>query len=154
MSLFEQCARLLLFGFGQRRRGSRGLHAPARQRAPQPRGHRHQQHEGSDPQQPGGRFDGRLVEHEVAVALHHVVEDLALALAGAQLFADLVLQVGGQVGARGGDGLVLAHQAAQLVGDGQHALLERRVLGHRTGFLRGREQGGQRAGQGDQQLMH
>ena len=112
-----------------------------------------QQHEGPAPQQPGAALHRRAVEHEVTVALHHEVEDLRFALPLLQLQADLLAQVHRQVGVRRSDGLVLAHQAAQLLGDAHHLGLEHRVLGARSGFL-GHGQAAQQRQHQQQQPMH
>ena len=54
--------------------------------------------------------------------------------AGAQLLADLVLQVDGQPRMRVGERLVLADQAAQLRRQAVDAGLEHGVVGQRHGF--------------------
>src|SRR5207237_7267361 len=96
----------------------------------------------------------RTVQHEVAVAVGHVLADLVGRHALEQQLAHFLAQVDGEVGVRIGDRLVLADEAAQFAGDGQHAGLERRIGGRqvRRGRLeprRGRGGGGGRCGRGD-----
>ena len=69
-----------------------------------------------------GRLERRAVEHEIAVALHHEVDDLVVAPARGDLLADLAAQVHRELGVRIGDRLVLAHEAAQLLGEPHRAL--------------------------------
>ena len=76
------------------------------QRNGQQRGRRQPQHR-------GGGVERRTVEDEVAVAIGHVAADLLGRLAALEHLAHLLAQVDGEVGVRVGDGLVLAHQAAQ-----------------------------------------
>jgi hypothetical protein len=127
-----------------------GAHArprrPARDGQGQADQRRSQQQEGPAPQQPGAALHRRAVEHEVAVALHHEVQDLLLTLALLQLLADLFAQVHRQVGMRRGNGLVLADQAAQFFGDAHDLGFEHRILGQGLRFL-----GCQWAGQAEQQ---
>lgn len=76
---------------------------------------RHQQQRRAEPQQIGQRFDGRPVQDKIAIALHEVILHGGLGGAGAELFANLAAQVDGEVGVGIGEGLVLAHEAAQLL---------------------------------------
>ena len=64
------------------------------------------------------------IEHEVAVAFDHVLADLGIASSLRDLRADLVAQVEGERRVRVGDGLVLADEAAQLLGERLQALLD------------------------------
>ena len=74
------------------------------------------------------------VQHEIAIALRHEFQNLRLGAALRELLADLLAQVFGQIGLRGGDGFVLAHQAAQLFGDLEHTRFQRRVGRQRRGL--------------------
>ncbi|MNN46041.1 hypothetical protein D3C81_1604030 [compost metagenome] len=65
-----------------------------------------------EPQQPRQGPHRRVVEHEVAIALHEEVLHGGLTRATAQLFADLAAQVHREVGVGIGQRLVLADHAA------------------------------------------
>src|ERR1043165_10274086 len=87
-----------------------------------------QEEERSGPEEERRRLERRPVEQEVAVALDHEVDDLALGLAGGELLADLVAQVDRERRVRFGERLVLAHEAAQLVREVRHAAIELPIL--------------------------
>ena len=74
-----------------------------------------QQQERSEPQQVSRRLDGRLVQHEVAVARDEIRADLVVALAGDGQIPHLLAQVLRERRVGVGERLVLAHEAAQLV---------------------------------------
>jgi hypothetical protein len=107
----------------------------------------HEQSRRADPQQRGAGLERRAVANEVAIAVGHELHHLLVAGAAAQLLADLAAQVVGEARMRVGNGLVLAHQAAQLGGDAQQACFEHRIGRHRLGFLGHRAGAAQRQGQ-------
>ena len=74
-------------------------------------------------------------------AISHMVRSTERGVAAALLehLAHLVAQVDGELGVRGGDGLVLADQAAQLGGDLEHAALQLGIGDRRLGLGRRRE---------------
>src|SRR5579859_6605048 len=106
-----------------RRRERRGRFAAL---APDPaheeEGPERKQEKRPEPEEHRGRLERRPVEHEVAVAVHEVVDDLPLAPARLELLADLPAQVEREVGVGIGERLVLAYEAAQLLGERHHAL--------------------------------
>src|SRR5215510_11658778 len=75
---------------------------------------REREQRGPEPEQKRVRAEARPVEHELAVPAHHEAEDLLVAPAGGDLLADLAPQVDRELGVGIGEGLVLAHEAAQL----------------------------------------
>src|SRR5690606_21033436 len=72
------------------------------------------------PEQCSGGLEGRAIQDEVAVAVHHIRADLIRATALPQLFHDLMAQVHSQLGTRSRNRLVLAHQTTQLSSNFQH----------------------------------
>ena len=70
----------------------------------------------------------RLVEHEITVAADHVGANVVVAGAVLEHPANLLAQIHRELGVGIADGLVLAHQAAQLLGDGLVARLQHRVV--------------------------
>ena len=101
------------------------------------------------PQQPGRGLEGRLQQHEVAIALHHEGHDLVVALAGDQALAHQDAEVAGQRRVGLVDRLVLAHQATQLPPDGAGARLQGGIVQHLAGLDR-RARPGRQARQGDE----
>ncbi len=82
----------------------------------------------AEPQQPGAGFERRLVQHEIGIARHQVLLDLVVALALLHQLEHFQAQVAGEVGVGVGKVLVLADQAAQLLGEVLEAQLLRVVL--------------------------
>ena len=101
---------------------------PAAQAAHQHHQAGQQQRERPDPERRRAGLERRPVEHEVAVARHHELAHFTLARALGELLAHLVAQVDGERRIGVGERLVLAHQAAQLVGQRGDALVENRIL--------------------------
>jgi hypothetical protein len=100
-----------------RRRASRPARAPAADEDPDRAQPGDQQGERPDPEHERRALHRRTVEHEVAVALDHIVADLLVGFSGLDLLAHLALQIHREVGARGDQRFVLADEAAQLFGD-------------------------------------
>src|SRR5512137_495114 len=113
----------------------------------------HAEHQRAQPQQQRRRIERRLVEHEVAVAVDHEVDDLAVGLARLDLLVDLPAQVDGEFGVRLGDRLVLADEAAQLRGDVDRALRGHGVEVGRRG-VGGKDRERQRQHQQGEKSLH
>ena len=108
----------------------------------------HGQQAGTEPQQQRHGVELRLVQHEGAVTLDHVVDDFLVGLARLDLLVHLATQVDRQFRVRLGDRLVLADQAAQLRGQFDSALGRDRIEVGRRGV------GGERPErQGEHQQM-
>ncbi len=105
----------------------------------QPAGAARQQQHRSKPQQQGGGLEGRIVEHEIAIAGDQILDHFVLAAPGAQLLTHLITQIDRQRRVGFGNRLVLAHQAAQLVRQLHHVGFQLEVAGDRgrqPAFLR------------------
>src|SRR5262249_25340827 len=107
--------RLLRYAAGSAE-GKRGAKHPQRQHRERP-----------EPQEKGLGLDRRPQQDEVAVAAHHELQHLAVAVAGAEALADQHAQVVGEIGVGVVDRLVLAHQAAQLAAESAGTRLQRGI---------------------------
>ena len=119
------------------RRGLRPVLAPAR---------RHEQRDAAgnqyarrrQPQDQGLPFESRPQQHEFAVARHHVVDHLAVRIAGLEALAHQKAQVAGERRVGIVDRLVLAHHAAQIVRQLTRPPFQHRVGQHLVGLDRER----------------
>ena len=68
-----------------------------------------EQGKGPHPQQHRTGFEGRAVEHEIAIARHHEIKNLLAALPLRKFLSNLPPKVDCEVGMRRGNGLVLTH---------------------------------------------
>ena len=90
---------------------------------------------GTGPQNHRTGLKRRVVEHKVAVAVDHVLDDFFVGAAGIDLLDHLIAQIDGKFRIGVGNRLILANEAAQLLGNPQNALVSNRVIGRRNGFL-------------------
>ena len=90
--------------------------AGATRSPPQPAGE--QRDPRRPPQHERHRIEWRTQAHEVAIARHHPVDDLLVAVAGNDPLADDAPQIACEIGIRLLDALILADQAAKLIADG------------------------------------
>ncbi|MNL53271.1 hypothetical protein D3C87_1765040 [compost metagenome] len=79
------------------------------------------------------RVETRVEQHILAVAVHDILLDLCIAVASHQPLPHQHAQVAREIGIAVIDGLVLAHQAPQALGDVTRALLEGRIGQHLVG---------------------
>ena len=86
----------------------------------------------TEPEQRRAGMQGRPVEHELAIALHHVAADVLIGRPGRNLLANTGAQIHRQISLGIGDGLVLADQAAQLECKRLHARLDHGLAGGRS----------------------